>query len=459
MSALSPTIRQVLDRHPLGAQIAIKGWVRTVRRQKKLAFLQISDGSTAQGLQAVADCGHQEALAARIDEVTTGCSIALWGTLCESPAAHQNLELKIEQIEIIGPCDPSSYPLQKKHHTLEYLRTIGHLRSRTNTLGAVARLRSALALATHRYFHEREFLLVPTPIITTSDCEGGGDLFRIQTSGPAPKTGEPEEFFGKPAYLTVSGQLNAEVFASSHSRVYTFGPTFRAENSNTSRHLAEFWMIEPEMAFADLSACADVAEEYVQFVLRCALQTCGDDIAFFERHYAPGLTARLHKWSTEPFKRIDYTEAIEILQKSGKAFSYPCTWGCDLQSEHERYLTEVHFQAPLAVLNYPSSLKPFYARLNDDERTVGAMDVLMPQIGEIIGGSQREERYDVLLRRFEELQLRREDYWWYLELRQFGSVPHSGFGAGFERLVRLVTGLDNVRDIAPFPRTPGHAEF
>lgn len=460
-SLMKPTICQILRAPPLDRQVLIQGWIRTVRRQKTRAFLEINDGSTLAGIQAVVELDGDTPLTDRLESLHTGCSVALTGVLKLSPAREQPLELKVREIELLGPCDPTAYPLQKKHHSLEFLRTIGHLRPRTNTHSALARVRNELAMAVHRYFQENAFLYVPTPIITTSDCEGGGDLFRISsakssTQGENPKQ---EEFFGRPAYLTVSGQLNAESYACALSRVYTFGPTFRAENSNTARHLAEFWMIEPEMAFADLGLNVRIAEQFIQYVVRAVLTRCEGDLAFFDERVAPGLSHRLESWSTRPFARISYTEAIEILQAAKIPFAYPCAWGADLQSEHERYLAEAHFCSPVIVTDYPRSLKPFYARANGDDKTVAAMDLLMPQVGEVIGGAQREERADVLAERLAEAGLRAEDYWWYLELRQFGTVPHSGFGAGFERLLRLVTGLDNVRDIAPFPRTPGNAEF
>lgn len=449
--ALSPSIGRILKRPELLTDLVIKGWIRTIRIQKTKAFLEIGDGSSAISLQAVVDCESAE-LKARVETLQTGCSASISGQLQKSPKAEQSVELKVSAIELIGECDPATYPLQKKHHTFEFLRTIGHLRPRSATIAAVARLRNGLFMAAHRFFQNREFLFLPSPIITTSDCEGGGDLFRVTTDKKGP------EFFGKPAYLTVSGQLNAEIYACAMSRVYTFGPTFRAENSNTSRHLAEFWMIEPEWAFSDLAECAAIAETFVKSLLRAIIENNSDDLKFFD-HLSPGLIERLSRWAAEPFAQVSYSEAIEILTRSGKEFRYPCAWGCDLQSEHERFLTESHFDSPIIVTDYPKQLKPFYARVNGDERTVAAMDLLVPQIGEIIGGAQREERLSILTERMEEMKIEKGDYWWYAELRQFGTVPHSGFGAGFERLLRMVTGLDNVRELSPFPRTPGNADF
>lgn len=448
---LPPTICQLLDHPKLLAPLSICGWIRTIRIQKAMAFFEINDGSSPICLQAVVNF-QTDQLKAQVEQLQTGCSARVFGHLQKSPKEEQSVELKATSIELIGSCDAAHYPLQKKHHSFEFLRSIGHLRPRTATIAAVARLRNALFVATHRFFQDREFFHLTTPIITTSDCEGGGDLFRITTD----KTGQ--EFFGKAAYLTVSGQLNAEIYACAMSRVYAFGPTFRAENSNTSRHLAEFWMIEPEWAFSDLNQCAEVAEGFVKFLLTALLEKNLADLQFFDQ-MSNGLIEQLKSWAMQPFARISYSQAIDILQRSKGNFQYPCQWGCDLQAEHERFLSEIHFDRPVIVTDYPKKLKPFYARANDDEQTVAAMDLLVPKIGEIIGGAQREERLDLLTKRMKEMSIQRADYWWYVELRQFGTVPHSGFGAGFERLLRMVTGLDNVREISPFPRTPGNAEF
>ena len=437
--------------HPL-ENLTVCGWIRTLRRQKSLAFLEIGDGSTNKSLQVIVNV-HTDDAKICLDQLQTGCSVRVFGSLQKSPKSGQSLELKAQKIELIGECDSATYPLQKKQHSFEFLRTLGHLRPRTSTIAAVARLRNALTMAVHKFFQEREFIYLSSPIITTSDCEGGGDLFRVKTERPGP------EFFGRPAYLTVSGQLNAEIYACAMSRAYTFGPTFRAENSNTSRHLAEFWMIEPEWAFADLKSCADIAEKFVRFLLLQIIENCLEDLEFFDQSTAPGLIAKLQSWTAQPFSRVTYSDAIKLLKSSNQNFQFPCDWGCDLQSEHERYLSETYFERPVIVTNYPKQLKPFYARCNDDGRTVAAMDLLIPQIGEIIGGAQREERLDVLLARMDEMGMSRDDYWWYIELRKYGTVPHCGFGAGFERLLRMLTGLDNVREISPFPRTPGNAEF
>lgn len=441
----------------LGQKVAVKGWVRTVRKQKSFAFVELNDGSTLSNFQVVIDSSLPD-YEAKIDRLSTGVSVAVEGELVKSPGQNQAMELKGEKLEVIGDCPPDSYPLQKKRHSLEFLRTIAHLRPRTNTIGAVTRVRNELAWATHRFFQERGFIYLNTPIITASDCEGAGEMFRVTTLKNGEKD-ESKDFFGKSAFLTVSGQLNGEIFASALSDIYTFGPTFRAENSNTSRHLAEFWMIEPEIAFADLNDDMDLAEAYLKYVFKAVLTNCEEDMEFFEERISPGVIERLQAVVEKPFKRVTYTDAIEILLKSGKQFDYPVSWGCDLQSEHERYLAEEHFNSPVIVTNYPKEIKAFYMRLNEDGKTVAAMDVLVPKVGELIGGSQREERLDVLEKRLEEIGLDKEAYWWYLELRKYGSVPHAGFGAGFERLVQFVTGMENIRDVIPFPRYPGNAEF
>lgn len=463
-------IKQVKHTEPgrpslVGTEATLKGWVRTVRNQKTFSFVEINDGSTLSNFQVVADAkmpGYEKLM----EKLTTGVSVAVSGKLEESPGKHQELEMHASTIDIIGECDPTVYPLQKKRHTFEFLRSIAHLRPRTNTLGAVARVRNALAYATHRFFQERGFIYLHTPIITASDCEGAGKMFQVTTLDLAspPKTSEgkidySQDFFGSTAYLTVSGQLNGEIYACSMSDVYTFGPTFRAENSNTSRHLAEFWMIEPEMAFADLNDNMENAESYLKYVLKYVLQHCQEDMHFFEKHVSNGLLERLEKVVNTPFEKASYTYAVRILEKANKAFEYPVKWGLDLQSEHERYLTEEFFNKPVIITDYPKEIKAFYMRSNEDNKTVAAMDVLVPKIGEIIGGSQREERLDFLEARLNELKLPKEAYWWYLELRKYGTVPHAGYGAGFERLIQFVTGMENIRDVIPFPRYPGKADF
>lgn len=457
-----------LKRQPaafIGKEMTLKGWVRTLREQKTFAFLELNDGSSLSNFQVVVN-SDLPFYAERLKEVTTGCSVKVTGILAESPGKNQQIELHASQLEVLGPCDSTTYPLQKKRHSFEFLRTIAHLRPRTNTQGAVARVRHAAAMATHRFFDERGFLYLHAPIITAADCEGAGQMFRVSTLDPekSPKTKEgkidfTQDFFGKPAYLTVSGQLNGEIYACALSDVYTFGPTFRAENSNTSRHLAEFWMIEPEMAFADLNDNMECAEAYLKYVFNYVLTHCPEDMAFFDQFISEGVLKRLQQVVETPFERLTYTDAITILKKASKTFEFPVEWGCDLQSEHERYLAEEYFQRPVILINYPKEIKAFYMRANEDGKTVAAMDVLVPKIGEIIGGSQREERLDVLEKKLEEFGLDKEAYWWYLELRKYGSVPHAGFGAGFERLIGFATGMENIRDVIPFPRFPGHAEF
>lgn len=449
----------------IGQEVTVKGWVRTVRNQKTFTFIEINDGSTLSNFQIVAnpDIAHYDTL---INQLSTGVSVSVKGKLVESPGKNQQLELVASAITIIGECDPETYPLQKKRHTFEFLRGIAHLRPRTNTIGAVMRVRNALAYATHKFFQEQGFLYVHTPIITASDAEGAGKMFRVTTldieKPPKDKEGRVDfnqDFFSKPAYMTVSGQLEGEIYACALSDIYTFGPTFRAENSNTSRHLAEFWMIEPEMAFADINDNMDNAEAYLKYVLKYVLEQCTEDMHFFDKHVAPGIIDRMKQIVDVPFERATYSYAVRILEKSGKNFEFPVKWGADLQSEHERYLAEEFFGKPVIITDYPKQIKSFYMRSNDDEKTVAAMDVLVPKIGEIIGGSQREERYDVLEKKIKECNLNPEDYWWYMELRKYGSVPHAGYGAGFERLVQFTTGMENIRDVIPFPRYPGKAEF
>lgn len=449
----------------VGHDLTLKGWVRTIRSQKTFTFIEMNDGSTLSNFQVIAtpDLPGYNAL---IPQLSTGTSVSVTGIIVESPGEKQQLEMHASAISVIGKADPETYPLQKKRHTFEFLRTIAHLRPRTNTIGAVTRVRNALAYATHRFFQDRGFLYVQTPIITGSDCEGAGKMFQVTTLdvGNPPKTSEgkvdyAQDFFGRPTYLTVSGQLNGEIFACALSDIYTFGPTFRAENSNTSRHLAEFWMIEPEMAFADLNDDMDCAEAYLKYIFKYILEHCQEDMQFFNRNVSTGLIERLEHVVNTPFERASYTYAVRILEKADKAFEFPVKWGLDLQSEHERYLAEEFFGKPVIITDYPKQIKAFYMRSNEDGKTVAAMDVLVPKVGEIIGGSQREERLGHLEAKIKEVGLNPEDYWWYLELRKYGSVPHAGFGAGFERLVQFVTGMENIRDVIPFPRYPGKADF
>jgi asparaginyl-tRNA synthetase len=449
----------------IGKKITVKGWVRSARHQKTFSFVAVNDGSCFKPLQIIIDqsINDYETL---VKTITTGASVAVEGTLIKSAGAEQPFELQAENVEVIGLCSGDEYPLQKKHHSLEFLRTIAHLRPRTNTIGAVSRVRSALSFATHKFFQERGFLYVHTPIITASDCEGAGEMFAVSTldiNNPARTQAGAvdyeQDFFSKQAFLTVSGQLNGEAYACALSDIYTFGPTFRAENSNTSRHLAEFWMIEPEMAFATLLDNMDCAENYLKYCLAYALEHNEQDMAFFDQYISKGIIERITHVVNSPFERLTYTEAIDILQKSGKKFEYPVTWGCDLQSEHERFLAEEHCKKPIILINYPKEIKSFYMRINDDNKTVAAMDVLVPGVGEIIGGSQREDRADVLEQKMRAAGLDVANYWWYLELRKYGSVPHAGFGLGLERLVQFTTGVENIRDVIPFPRYPKHIDF
>ena len=456
-------IKDLLSRDAAGGAVQVQGWVKTRRTSKSVAFLQISDGSTLTDLQVVAP----ESLPnfTLVDSLNTGCSVSVRGTLAESPGKGQKYEVQADSIELIGAADPETYPLQKKRHTPEFLREIAHLRPRTNTFGAMARVRNAMAIAIHTFFQKRGFLYIQTPMITASDAEGAGAMFRVTTLDldnlPTRdgRVNNEEDFFGKPAYLTVSGQLEAEIFALAMSNVYTFGPTFRAENSNTSRHLAEFWMVEPEAAFCDLDGLAELAEDFLKSIFQHALENCPEDMEFFNRWYDDSVLATLQGIVESDFERLTYTEAVDILRESGEAFEFPVQWGLDLQSEHERYLTEKKVGRPVIVTDYPKEIKAFYMRGNDDGKTVAAMDVLVPRIGEIIGGSQREERQDALLARLKEAGLPEQDYWWYLDLRRYGTVPHSGFGLGFERTVQFLTGVPNIRDVIPFPRTPNNAEF
>ncbi|HNM43249.1 asparagine--tRNA ligase [Plasticicumulans sp.] len=463
-----PTIATLLGGTvAVGTPVTVQGWVRTRRDSKAgLSFVAVHDGSCFDAIQ----CVVPDTLANYRSEVLhlgSGCSVRVTGTLVASGGKGQTVEVQADTLTVIGLVeDPETYPVQPKPHTFEYLRTVAHLRPRTNTFGAVARVRHCLAQAIHRFFSAHGYCWVHTPIITASDCEGAGELFRVSTLDFAnlPRTAEgridyAQDFFGREAFLTVSGQLNVEAYCLALSRVYTFGPTFRAENSNTSRHLAEFWMVEPEIAFADLAADADLAEALLKSVFRAVLDERGDDLAFFDDRILKGCIARLEALVEQPFARIDYSEAVRVLEGCGEPFQFPVTWGADLQSEHERFLAERHVGGPVVVMNYPKAIKSFYMRLNDDGRTVAAMDVLAPGIGEIIGGSQREERLDVLDARMRECGLDPAGYGWYRDLRRYGTVPHAGFGLGFERLVSYVTGMANVRDVIPFPRTPGSAEF
>ncbi|MGA0197923.1 MAG: asparagine--tRNA ligase [Prochlorotrichaceae cyanobacterium] len=462
----SPRLILDLLRHGQPQETAIvQGWLRTKREQKEFTFLEVNDGSSLKGLQVIV-AKELENYEAIVKPLTTGCAVRIEGTLVPSPGKGQSVELQASVVELVGTCDADTYPLQKKRHSLEFLRTIAHLRPRTNTIGAVMRVRNACAQAIHQFFQERGFLWIHTPIITGSDCEGAGELFRVSSLdwNQLPRTAEnnvdfSQDFFAKSAYLTVSGQLEAEIMALALSNVYTFGPTFRAENSNTSRHLAEFWMVEPEMAFCTLQGNRVLAEDFLKFVFQFVLDHCPEDMQFFNDRIDNQVLERAETIIQNTFAQITYTEAVQILEKSDRSFEYPVSWGIDLQSEHERYLAEEVFQKPLVVTDYPVGIKAFYMRLNDDEKTVAAMDVLAPGIGEIIGGSQREERLEVLERRIQAAELPLEEYWWYLDLRRYGSVPHAGFGLGFERLIQFMTGVNNIRDVIPFPRTPGNAEF
>ena len=445
-----------------GSAYTLFGWARSLRSSKGIVFIVLNDGSCLEGVQIVAEpelVNFEE-----VSRIGTGSALKVRGVLVESPAAGQTWEVRALSIDVIGTSD-ASYPLQKKRHTFEYLRSISHLRPRSNTFGAVFRMRSKLAQAIHRFFAERNFLYVHTPIITASDCEGAGELFRVTTLDavhPPLVQGQPDysqDFFGQRTGLTVSGQLEGELFALAFGDIYTFGPTFRAENSNTARHASEFWMIEPEMAFADLADDADLAEQFVRYLCRYVLEECGEDMAFFDRQIENGLLQRIQKVAEADFVRMEYSEAIDRLQRSGTSFSYPVEWGLDLQTEHERYITEQVVGGPAFVVNYPKDIKAFYMRQNDDGRTVAAMDLLVPKVGEIVGGSQREERLDRLELRMEEMGIAREPLRWYLDSRRWGSCPHAGFGLGFERLVMYLTGMENIRDVVPFPRTPRHCEF
>ena len=455
-------IKDILATEPINQTTEVRGWLRTRRDTKDFSFLEINDGSCLANLQVIAspDLENYKDIVLNLH---TGSSLLVNGKLKESPAKGQRIELHAGKIEVYGRADPAMYPLQKKRHSFEFLRTIAHLRPRTNSLGAIARIRSSLSYAVHQFFQEQGFVHVHTPIITTIDCEGAGEMFKVVAPSHILKDTKDAktdtEFFGKPANLTVSGQLQAEVFAMALGRVYTFGPTFRAENSNTSRHLAEFWMVEPEIAFCDLAENMDLAESFLKYLIRHVLEHDKQDLHLFASFIDKKLYTKLETVLECSFSRITYTEAVDILEKSNKNFEFPVQWGTDLQAEHERFLCEDIFAQPVFVTDYPKSIKPFYMRVNDDDKTVAAMDLLLPGIGEIIGGSQREERYDILVSRMQELHLNLEEYNWYLDLRRFGTVPHSGFGLGFERFLQFVTAMNNIREVIPFPRTPGSALY
>ncbi|HEY9662617.1 MAG TPA: asparagine--tRNA ligase [Allocoleopsis sp.] len=462
------TIRRIVDLLRTGQPdeaVTVQGWVRTKRELKEFSFVEVNDGSSMAGLQVILNQDLPD-YAEVVKKLNTGASISVSGVLVASPGKGQSIELKAETLTLYGDADPETYPLQKKRHSFEFLRTIGHLRSRTNTLGAVFRVRNACSTAIHNFFQERNFLWVHTPLITASDCEGAGELFTVTNldlkNVPKTKAGEidfEQDFFGRRAYLTVSGQLEAEIMAMAFTNVYTFGPTFRAENSNTSRHLAEFWMVEPEMAFCDLEGNMDLAEAFLKYVFQYVLEHCPEDMEFFNQRIDNTVLATAENIINNEFARLTYTDAIALLEKADKKFEYPVSWGLDLQSEHERYLAEDYFKKPVIVTDYPAQIKAFYMRLNEDGKTVRAMDILAPKIGEIVGGSQREERLDVLERRITELNMPIDSLWWYLDLRRFGTVPHAGFGLGFDRLVQFMTGMGNIRDVIPFPRAPLSAEF
>jgi asparaginyl-tRNA synthetase len=469
MTSMDPvSIADVLaGKVPVGVPVEVRGWVRTRRDSKAgLSFVHLHDGSCFAPLQVVAPADLPN-YASEVQKLTAGCAVVARGTLAPSQGKGQAVELAASAVQVLGWVDdPETYPISQKRHTFEFLREVAHLRARTNTIGALARVRHCLSMAIHRFFHDHGFFWVHTPIITASDAEGAGEMFRVSTLDLAnlPRTAEgkidfAQDFFGKETFLTVSGQLNVETYCLALSKVYTFGPTFRAENSNTSRHLAEFWMVEPELAFADLAADADLAERFLKYIFKALLAERADDLAFFAERIDKDCIARLEAFVASSFARMDYSEAITALEKSGKSFEFPVRWGMDLQSEHERWLTEEHVKRPVVVMNYPKDIKAFYMRVNDDGRTVAAMDVLAPGIGEIIGGSQREERLEVLDGRLAEMKLDPRAYWWYRDLRRYGTVPHAGFGLGLERTIIYATGVNNIREVIPFPRAPGQAAF
>ena len=457
------TVKSIFSVPDPSGEVLIQGWVKTRRSSKSVTFVQINDGSTLRDLQVVVDEANPDYALA--NSLTTGCSVSVVGSVVESQGKGQRYEIHAQGLTLVGSADPETYPLQKKRHTPEFLREIAHLRPRTNTFGAMARVRNVVAFAIHSFFQERGFQYIQTPIITASDAEGAGSMFRVTTLDldNLPKregaVDIAEDFFGRPTFLTVSGQLEAETFAMALSNVYTFGPTFRAENSNTSRHLAEFWMVEPEVAFCEIDGLSDLAEDFLKYIFVHVLQNCEEDMQFFNRWYNEEIISTLESIVSSQFERITYTEAVDMLLKSGVTFEFPVSWGVDLQSEHERYLTEKRIGRPVIVTDYPKEIKAFYMRMNEDNTTVRAMDVLAPGIGEIIGGSQREERGDVLRQRMRDAGLNEEGYYWYLDLRNYGTVPHAGFGLGFERTVQFITGVSNIRDVIPFPRTPKNAEF
>jgi len=459
------TIKKALDEGKDETDVLVKGWIRTRRDSKGgFSFIEINDGSCLKNLQVVTD-HSMDGFEAASKKLHTGSCVGFIGKLVLSPGKEQSVELQANSIEVYGEADPEHYPLQKKHHSFEFLREIAHLRPRTNTFGAVMRVRNRLSYAIHNFFQDEGFVYLHTPIITANDCEGAGEIFQVTTLNP----GSPpmldgcvdysQDFFGEKTGLTVSGQLEGEVFAMALSEIYTFGPTFRAENSNTSRHLSEFWMVEPEMAFYDLEDDMDLAESFLRYLLKDALENCSEDLEFFNKQIDKTILERHRKIVDNKFERISYSEAVQLLGKSNKKFKYSVKWGSNLQSEHERYISEEVFNNPVIIYDYPEEIKPFYMKINDNGKTVRAMDVLLPKLGEIIGGSQREDDYDVLLKRMKFKKLNSEDYNWYLDLRRFGSAPHSGFGLGFERLVQFVTGVENIRDVIPFPRTPKNARF
>jgi len=458
-------IKEVVSSEKIGQRFTVAGWVRTRRDSKGgFSFIEINDGSCFSGLQLIADNSLSN-YQGEVTRLQTGCAVMATGVLDVSPGKGQRVELKAEEVKVIGWSDPETYPLQKKRHSFEFLRTIAHLRPRTNTFGAMARVRNEMSWAIHRFFQKRGFIYLHSPIISGSDCEGAGEMFRVTAfdlNDMPQKEGKidfSKDFFAAPANLTVSGQLEAEIYALSMGYVYTFGPTFRAENSNTSRHLAEFWMVEPEMAFCELDGNVTLAVEFLKEIFTHVLEHCQEDMAFFERFIDDSVIKTLEALISQDFEVLTYTEAVKRLQKGDQTFEFPVEWGVDLQSEHERYLCEKVFKRPVVLVNYPKDIKAFYMKMNADQKTVRAMDVLVPKVGEIIGGSQREDDYDALHERITEMGLNPDDYWWYLELRKFGSAPHSGFGLGFERLVQFVTGLANIRDVIPFPRTPGNLAF
>ncbi len=457
-------IAEILKSGAKDCDITVKGWVRTKRGNKNVAFIALNDGSCVANIQIVVDLASFDE--EKLKSVTTGACIRVDGKLVESPASGQGVEVQATSIEVYGTADPESYPLQKKGHSLEFLRDIAYLRPRTNTFGAIFRIRHAMAYAIHKYFNDHGFYYWHTPLITGSDCEGAGAMFNVTTMdlNNLPRTEEgavdySQDFYGKPCNLTVSGQLEGELGALALGQIYTFGPTFRAENSNTPRHLSEFWMIEPEMAFYELEENMELAEDFLKYLIKYALENCREDLEFMNKMWDKELIERLEFVIKNDFVRLDYTEGINILKASGKKFEFPCDWGCDLQSEHERYLVEEHFKRPVILINYPKEIKAFYMKQNEDGKTVRAMDVLFPKIGEIIGGSEREADYGKLSARVKELNMSEKELWWYLDTRRWGSAPHSGFGLGFERVLLFVTGMANIRDVIPFPRTPNNAEF